>query len=84
MVFMVNTHSLYEMFQKSLFEDFESTEFQWNKNSTVNFWSFHLVLHSNLTSSYSLSKYIICLHKPSLLQIYIPVILSTGRTQDLL
>ena len=69
---------------ESLFEDFESKEFQWNKNSTVNFWSFHLVLHSNLTLSYSLSKYIICLHKPSLLQIYSPVILSAGRTRDLL
>jgi hypothetical protein len=27
-VFKVNTHELYEMFQKSLYEDFESTEFQ--------------------------------------------------------
>lgn len=28
MILMVNTHALYEMFQKSLYEDFESTEFQ--------------------------------------------------------
>jgi len=43
-VFMVNTHTLYEMFQKSLFEDFESTEFQWNEIlllvSEVSIWYF--------------------------------------------
>ena len=57
---------------------------KWNKNNTVHFWSFHLVLHSKLISSYSLNKHIICLHQPSSLQINSPVILSTGRTQDVL
>lgn len=53
-------------------------------NITLSFWSFHLVLFSNLASSHSLNKYIICLHKPSSLQINSPVILSAGRTQDVL